>query len=390
MPTLLTRHETDRSAPPTGRGPDQGVIEEAKHRQRSRRARTSAAMLAALVGVGVLAWVLSREQSPNHPRGAQHAGIGAAASRRAGASASFGIRLSPALDGGQYGWCVAVQEPGFSGIAGGGCATTPTESTPLSMVLSGGSASTRKESIVVLTTPQVAAILVGGRRRVAAVELPGLPYGLRAARIVIPFLAKKSATGRTTFQMPPEPSLAALDSSGQLIASPATQPQQQEPPLSARGPCTLAASGIPGISAQWSHVASAITPYPGRIVGRAFFSCIDTEYYLHKWPLDAAILLDAAHPGSPPAAIPDLSAVTGEAGFLNGPGDFKGQITATRLEDAWLVVAGGSGLSQRIDLLRHLRATVRLSYRGVPAQDTQPQDAPPTRRPGTSTSPTDL
>ena len=45
---------------------------------------------------------------------------------------------------------------------------------------------------------------------------------------------------------------------------------------------------------------------------------------------------------------------------MNGPGLFKGPLTATRNGDAWLVVAGGSGLAQRIELLRHIKATVRL------------------------------
>jgi hypothetical protein len=111
---------------------------------------------------------------------------------------------------------------------------------------------------------------------------------------------------------------------------------------------------------QWSHLASAIRPFPGKLVGRAFFSCIDTEYYLQHWPLDAAILLDAAHPGVPPAAIPGLTAVAGQRGYFNGPGDFKGELTATRFANAWLVVAGGSSLAQRIDVLRHLTPTVKL------------------------------
>jgi hypothetical protein len=61
-----------------------------------------------------------------------------------------------------------------------------------------------------------------------------------------------------------------------------------------------------------------------------------------------------------PAAIPGLSPVPGEAGYVNGPGDFKGELTAIRRGNAWLVVAGGSGLSQRIEVLSHLNATVRL------------------------------
>jgi hypothetical protein len=78
------------------------------------------------------------------------------------------------------------------------------------------------------------------------------------------------------------------------------------------------------------------------------------------WPLDAAVLLDAAHPGTSPAAIPGLEPVPGRRGYFNGPGDFKGELTATRVGDSWLVLAGGSGLAQRLEILRHLTATVKL------------------------------
>jgi hypothetical protein len=44
-------------------------------------------------------------------------------------------------------------------------------------------------------------------------------------------------------------------------------------------------------------------------------------------------------------------------GFFNGPGGFKGQLSATRAGNAWLVVAGG-GMAQRVTLLSHLTATV--------------------------------
>jgi hypothetical protein len=309
----------------------------------------------------VLAWAFSGERAPSDPRSLARANDGAAASRTVAATGGgFGIRLSPALDGGQYGWCVGVEEPGLSGIAGGGCGAVPTASAPLSMVLTTADGKTRRESIVVLTTPQVAAVLVGAHRRVATAELPGLPYGLRAARIVVPFTPRRSSSGRVSFPAPAEPSLTALDVAGRPIASAPVRPGSQGPALAGHGPCTLRAGGVPGLAAAWSHVASAVVPYPGALVGRAFFSCLDTEYVLHKWALDAAILLDAAHPGISPAAIPGLSPVPGEAGYVNGPGDFKGQLTAVRRGDAWLVVAGGSGLSQRIELLSHLKATVKL------------------------------
>ena len=111
---------------------------------------------------------------------------------------------------------------------------------------------------------------------------------------------------------------------------------------------------------QWSHLAAPIRPFPEQLVGRAFLSCVDVEYYLHGWPLDAAVLLDAAQPGSLPAAIPGLAPVPGHRGYVNGPGDFKGEVTATRRGSAWLVVAGGEGLAQRLRLLSHLKATISL------------------------------
>ncbi len=53
-----------------------------------------------------------------------------------------------------------------------------------------------------------------------------------------------------------------------------------------------------------------------------------------------------------------LTPAPGAPGFFNGPGDFKGDLTATRFGNTWLVVAGGSGLAQRIEVLRHLTPTV--------------------------------
>jgi hypothetical protein len=366
MPALLADEERQDASRPSasgsreGAGPQQGVIEEAKRHQRTRRARLGAVVLLALVGIGAFAWLFSGGGAPAAPARAERSHRGPTGSRGAPASGRFGIRLSPALDGGQYGWCVGVSEPGFSGIAGGGCSTTPTASVPLSMVLTSADGRTHKASIVVLTTPQVAAVLFDGDRRAATAELPGLPYGLRAARIVLPFVGRRSAGGRLLFAAPAEPSLTPLDRAGKPIASAPVRPGGQEPSLSARGPCALTVRGVPGLAAKWSHVASEIAPYPGVLVGRAFFSCIDTEYYLHGWPLDAAILLDAERPGRSPAAIPGLSSVPGEPRYVNGPGDFKGALTATRRGDAWLVVAGGSGLSQRLEVLSHLEATVEL------------------------------
>ena len=134
----------------------------------------------------------------------------------------------------------------------------------------------------------------------------------------------------------------------------------EKPQALPRGLCQIRAHGLPALEPQWGHVAATIRPYPAKIIGRAFFSCIDTEYYLHKWPLETAILLDAEHPGRSPASIPGMKPVASAAGLFNAPGDWHGEITATRHQDAWLVVAGGSGLHQRIEVLPHLSASVSI------------------------------
>jgi hypothetical protein len=216
MPALLGERPSATAPAGPATGPDQGVIEEARRRQRLRRVRVALGGLLVAAGIAGVAWALVPGGSSADPRHArQPAGAGTARSR-ALAAGGFNVRLSPALDSGQYGWCVGVEErPGA--IAGGGCAATPVSSTPLIMRLSGGSVTTRKQSIVVLSTPRVAAVLVNGRRRVPTVALPGLPYGLRAARILIPLRIETSRAGRRGFAAPPEPALVALDARGRPI-----------------------------------------------------------------------------------------------------------------------------------------------------------------------------
>ena len=222
----------------------------------------------------------------------------------------------------------ASRKRASAGIAGGGCGALPVSSRPIVMTLSMGSAKTRTESVVVLTTPAVASVLVNGTRRVPTRVVPGLLYGLRAAHVVLPVHVIRSPVGEARISCAPEPRLLALAANGRPIATAPVIPHPAPGAMSS-GPCRLTARGIPGLAPQWSHVASSIIAAPAGLVGPAFFSCIDVEYYLGKWPLDAAVLLDAAHPGSPPAAIPGLDPVPGHAGFFNGPGDFKGELTAT-------------------------------------------------------------
>jgi hypothetical protein len=96
-------------------------------------------------------------------------------------------------------------------------------------------------------------------------------------------------------------------------------------------------------------------------VGELFSSCIDTESFLHGWPLLVGVLVDARRPGQVLGAIPGAQPVTRRPGTA----DFEaGNLTARRSGYAWLVVQGGHRLAQRLrvlDALRISKLTVRAS-----------------------------
>jgi hypothetical protein len=370
--------------------PDAGLIRDARNRQLRRRRHYAAVLIAAVPLGAVIAWsaggLSSKSRSPSSARDKllafEHA-------RRRVLS---GWHISPALEGGAYGWCV------LEGGGGGTCATVPTQNTrTLSGVLTigavvGTNVTRREERITALLAPDVRGVLAGGHTATVVTQAQ-LPYGLRIAQI--DFAREMPPTGghpigsatsvgppgqrtfgkappRATVPEPPPvpqatPTLLATGVTGKPLAYFNAEPAGrlgmtvrwwQNPQPLPPGPCQIRARGLPGLEPEWGHVAATIRPYPAKIIGRTFFSCIDTEYYLHKWPLETAILLDAQHPGRSPASIPGMKPVSGAAGLFNAPGDWHGEITAVHHGNAWLVVAGGSGLSQRREVLRHLHASI--------------------------------
>ncbi len=347
------------AANPTG--PDQGVIEEARRRQRRRYMRTAIGGLLGAALVGVVVWAFTggaSHASTGHFGGASH---GHALNARSTTNApAFNVRLYPSLTVGQTGWCTAIEERGVTGTSACGAVATP--SRPFVMVQGFGECSSHYSTTIAVTTPQITAVLVNGRGRVTTGPLPGLPDGLRGARIVT---ANDSCTrsGRLP-RNPTGPTLTALDAQGRAVPQPrqANTPSQatvrswRYPSRAPRGACSLSASGLTGLSAREGQVAGAIRPFPGRLVGHAFLPCISTTYQLQGMPLKAMIVLDAAHPGTRPAAIPGFRPVPHAPGFF-GEG---GSLTAKRSGNAWLIAAQGSGLVQRMHVLRHLTATVRL------------------------------
>jgi hypothetical protein len=342
-------------APPTRGDPEQGVIDDARRRQQRRR-RNGAILVTALAGIaGILAAVLSGNPGPQARSSAHPEGALALHSSRAGRRGR--ASLAPALTGGSYGWCVMIEG------GGGTCPNLPTADGPLQGALVESEPGAHREVITFLLPEEVAEVLIHGRR-FRPVNLPGeLPYRLRLARVTIP-ITGTSGTRAAADWLDPQ-SMRAINGRG-VVLHPRTPPEAapdgviwwESPSAAPAGPCRIHARGLPGLQPKWGHVAAQIHSYPARIVGRAFFSCIDTEYYLQNWPLDVAVLLDAQHPGSAPGAIPGMKPVIGEPGVFEAPGDWQGDITALRHANAWLVVAGGSGATQRLEVLHHLTASI--------------------------------
>ena len=331
--------------------PDAGVIRDARVRRAQRRNRIAGAVIA-LLAIGALIAGLLESSNSNR---AEHARATLAFQRARQRRQARGWYISPNLTGGGYGWC--VMEP-----VGASCPTVPTENERTSGARVIGTAvgsvgTSHEERITLLLAAGVRGILANERSTQLHTRAR-LPYGLRIAQIEYP---KKTWTEHASTLLATGANGRPLGEINQESAGvEANIRWWEKPERPASGPCQIHAHGLPALQGEWGHVATTISPYPARIIGRAFFSCIDTEYYLHNWPLETSILLDAQYPGAFPAAIPGMKPITGEPELFWAPGDWHGEITATRNGNAWVVVAGGSGLRQREEVLHHLTASVRL------------------------------
>ncbi len=324
----------------TADDPQQGVIEDARRRQRVRRKRIAIAVLVAgsLLAGAALA---SSGSSPALKR-ASAGGTRAASSGRAGLPA-FNVRLVPMLTTvGVAGWCEVPEEHGS--VGGSACGGLPVPRQPFLQILGSSEARSPTEIQVAVTDPQVMEVAVDGHRRVRTSLLPGLPYGLRGARMV-------TSVGAT---------VTALDAAGLPIPRFWAQPVRQatvlhwrQPQQEPEGACHLRSTGISGLTAHGGSVASTLRPFSGQLIGHAFLPCAITQYRLKGEPLKAIVVLDAAQPGTRPANLPGFHAVRDAPRIFAG-----GSLTAMRSGNAWLVVEQGTGPAQQVLLLHHLSATV--------------------------------
>lgn len=373
----------DQAQQPAWPNPQQGVIEDARRRQRRRRRRIAIVAFVAAAGLMALAFVLETSQATSAHTGT--AGRGGTAGRTASSASDFNVRLAPTLEVGRAGWQIFYEE---AGAQAGGESTGPALSSD-PVFASYGSGNSHRSVNNVLTTSNVASMLADGKTRIPTVALPGLPYGLRAVHIVTPITPEEERIPRGLGGESHGPSsLTPLDAQGQPIHYKANNldPSQgtihswEYPASTPVGACGLRANGISGLTAQSGKALSAVRSYPagrvgGQIAGHAFLPCVSVLYHLEGEPLQAAILLDAAHPGTRAASLPDFKPVHGAPGVVD-----EGGLTARREGGAWLIVGQGSGVAQRVELLRHLRGIVKLGSL-VPASTGVPEvgeaDTPP-------------
>jgi hypothetical protein len=381
-----------------------------------RPSRPMAVLLAALVIAGCAAAVASLTGSASQPLAGRVPGAITPASL---AGYSYTIAVTPQLPAGTVGWesliiytrtGASIQPPQSGGTLGYPTATFP--------VFGGGSGPdscpvcfARGNAVTyVLTGPQVFAVRIGSQT-IRTITSPALPTGDRAAVVFVPakgrvFLIR--AHGPVpVLKHPPGMknvllvAVVPLARSGKAIPAQVTPQPDGPPPLTWMAPdalshwwplgeftvpyqgpgyhaptrprpgvCELAQHGLPALHAQFGHTIAWIAPVPDAL-GEVFLSCVDTEYWMDGWPLQAGVLLDGHRPGQVLGPIPGARPVPGQPDMVNLPlgrvplnydtpisaDSPQFSLTAKRVGNAWLVVQGGSGLAQRVHVLNALRIT---------------------------------
>jgi hypothetical protein len=331
----------------------------------------------------------------------------------------YTIAVTPSLPAGVAGWesliiysrtGASIQPPQSGGTLG-----YPTAAFP---VFGGGTGPdscpvcfARGNAVTyVLTGPQVFAVRIGSQT-IRTISSRALPIGDRAAVVFIPAKGRVflfPAHGPVPVRKHPPGmknvlfvAVEPLARSGQAIAHRFTPPDRvyEAPPLTWMAPdalsrwwplgeftvpyqgpgyhaptrprpgvCELAQRGLPALHVQFGDTIAWIAPVPDAL-GEVFLSCVDAEYWMDGWPLQAAVLLDGHRPGQVLGPIPAARPVPGQPDMVNLPlgrvplnydtpisaDSPQFSLTAKRVGNAWLVVQGGSGLAQRVQVLKALR-----------------------------------
>jgi hypothetical protein len=380
---------------------DDGVIEEARRRQRRRHvtgialagaATAAVAISALLIGGGRGSGVEGRSLSARplkltlvHGRayiGGQQALMGVVPSLQAG---NVGVCVKVVGDGSCNGPLPSVGDPVYGGEGG----VDGEEKV--------GSAG---EIDAIFVARDVAAMRVAHLGTFKAEAAPGLPPGAKQivfyrapgsrGTVISPGSLSQALQSSELAKRGPDLTETLLNADGRAMAvgsSPGfTLPNSywegaQPPP--ADGRCAMR-STLAGVRTAWGQVATVIAP-DRAITVSGWLTCLHTWYTLDGSGYETAILLNAKSPGSPPAMLWGAVALAGHPGAVRIPAvereihfrlpQYPGRelasrevltppTVARRVGRAWVIVRDGRSLAQRISLLDSLRVTrMEISHR---------------------------
>jgi hypothetical protein len=288
------------------------------------------------------------------------------------ADGGYSVLLVPETTAGWAGWCfVAV------GVPGGGCGDGRQRAPVIEEHWNGGDQPQRTVGVAV-TTDQVARVAIGegrsgdvrllGGAAVATRAEQGLPAGLR---VVLARVDGSDLFGSGSGS----PHFIPLSAGGSVIPQPVGETASQlmlpiptrevtHPANPSGGICEIKLkTRSSDLSVSDGRVITEVHGYSG-FVGTGFITCASASYELAGWPLQATVLLSAAHPGARPPSLMAMKPLRGHPGVFSVPdrGESTGPETeqyARRVPGAWLVVSRAKP-AQRLALLERLRAVVHL------------------------------
>lgn len=305
-------------------------------------------------GVTVLSGVVSASSADGQPLKVQ-APPGRASSR------SYEPILVPDATAGRYGWSVSLPVVGGRRATGFIVAASGVSlwRVALSVRLKGPPYRARG---LLIAADGVAAVTVDGGPPIPTSQASGLPFGLRMVAYEIPTTSGEGARRILFHSLPID--VTALDGAGNPIA-PFIGPEPGGGPLETTswsdseaakpGVCSISGQGLPGLTALGGSVVSTLRPVTG-LDGRPFLSCTQVTYQLGGRVVEAALLLDAAHPGTvEPAPIPGAGPVPHHPGVVQVHLPSSG-LVARRTRHGWLMLEGAGTLREGLIVLAHLHA----------------------------------
>lgn len=405
---------------------DNGVIEEARHRQRRRRTRGIALGAIAAVIAGAVLLIggggSGNSGAPGEPAPGSPLKLTLVHGRAFSGGQPALMGVTPSLQAGNVGVCIQVVD---HGVCNG---PPPTVADP---IYGGEGESSHEEKVgptgeidAIFTGPGVAAMRVAHLGTFKAQSAPGLPPGAKQivfyrppgsrGSVLAPGLSPQILQGFKRARRGPALTETLLDSSShpiQVGKSPTfTLPNsywqgKQAPP--ARGRCAMSSS-LPGVRTEWGQVATEIAGDPS-ITTPAWLTCLHTWFSLGGTSYETAVLLDAKAPGATPAPLWGAIPLPGHPGIVEIPpvqrefrlpplspaqasrmlavdtrtagraraeqvlreserrtvwDVFVPPTVARRVGPAWVLVSYGSSLAQRIAFLEGLHVTkLKLPHR---------------------------